>query len=852
MAERNKPHLVIPTPPQAEPFKSVNSGRNGEKTAPFTGDRAAHGRRLERELRAALAPESEDEEVTGTLVTFVSFAGLDLALNSLDPLGSGEQPELVAVKEEVTDEGPVQMATVYIPDGQKQYFLSRLTGYVASLAKETVKNATLVEGIASIRRATIRELWTDAGRLFPLDDGKRHWWEIWLRRRDGDELRRLTDQARQIELATSAHYLGFSDRTVLLLQATIDELSQIFESIDDIAELRWPSDVASVLTEMSASEQADWVGDLLVRVRAASEDAPVVCVVDTGIQDGHPLLQHSLHTSDRHVAETDWKKDPTHGHGTEMAGLALYGDLHAAVLNSHDVHLRHRLESVKFLPDNGENKRDLYGAITAKSVDRPEIEAPRRSRTFMLAVTAPRPAREERTTADDATDPGKPTSWSAAIDALAYGRAIDDTASKLTYIDRSDRLHTRLFIISAGNIRDIYPTDDHLVRSDGEPVEDPAQAWNALTVGAYTDKGDMGGADPVFADYVPLAPRGELAPVSRTSREFDAKWPFKPDVVAEGGNVAVAPDRSSAQTPESLAVLTTKLQSPLEQRAFTTTRDTSAATAQVAALAGQIMAEYPDLRPETVRGLIVHSAQWTKAMRRRIQSAPNKAEKVKLLRRYGMGVPSLSRALHSASDALTLIAESRIHPFERENGTATIGRAREMNLHALPWPKEQLEALGGVDVLLRVTLSYFVEPNPSNRGWNGRYAYPSHMLRFAVRRPEDAIDAFRMRVNARAREDGEKPISLTTEKGWLFGSNQQQANGSLHTDIWEGPAVDLASKEAIAVYPVAGWWKDKRAYDQSDNGVHYSLIVSIESPNVEVDLWTPIAQQIAPEIVIET
>ncbi|MFE5700352.1 S8 family serine peptidase [Rhodococcus koreensis] len=852
MADRNKPHLVISTPPQREPFKPIQLARDGDKGPSFDGDRAAHGRRLERELRAALARESESDEPEGTFITFVSFAGLGLALTSLESQASGEQPELVVVKKEQTSTGPVQMATVYIPDGKKEYFLTRLSKYVATLEKDTVKHAALVEGIASIRRATIRELWTDPDRLFPAEDGQRHWWEVWLRRRDGNELHRLTEQARRRELPTSASYLGFSDRTVLLLQATIDELSEIFESIDDLAELRWPHDVASVLTEMSASEQADWVNELLGRVRVAGEDAPAVCVVDTGVQDGHPLLQHSLHTSDHFVVDPTWKKEPVHGHGTEMAGLALYGDLHAAVLNVHDVHLRHRLESVKFLPDTGENKRHLYGAVTAKSVDRPEIESPRRTRAFMLAITTPSPPRSERDADQDGTKAGKPTSWSAAVDALAFGRGIDDTSSELTYLDRTEQPKPRLFIISAGNIRDILPTDNHLIRCDSEPVEDPAQAWNALTVGAYTDKADMGSADPVFDGYTPLADRGELAPTSRTSVEFEtSKWPFKPDVVAEGGNVAVSQDRLFAHTPENMAVLTTRLQG-LEQRAFTTTRDTSAATAQVAALAGQIMAEYPGLRPETVRALIIHSAQWTDAMNRRVEAAPNKTEKVKLLRRYGMGVPSLSRALHSASDALTLIAEAKIRPFERENGTATGGRSREMNLHELPWPKVQLEALGEVNVRLRVTLSYFVEPNPSNRGWAGRYAYPSHMLRFAVRRPEDNIDTFRKRVNSRARADGEKPISLGTETGWLFGANQQQSHGSLHTDIWEGSAVNLASKEAIAVYPVAGWWKDRRAFDQSDLGVHYSLIVSIESPNVEVDLWTPVAQQIAPEVVIET
>src|SRR5699024_51350 len=138
---------------------------------------------------------------------------------------------------------------------------------------------------------------------------------------------------------------------------------------------------------------------------------------------------------------------------------------------------------------------------------------------------------------------------------------------------------------------------------------------------------------------------------------------------------------------------------------FTTTRDTSAATARVAAIAADIHAAYPQLRPETVRGLVVHSAEWTDVMRARIDGASSKRDTVSLLRRYGMGVPNLERAIRSASNALTLISEAKIHPYEREGNSAS-GKAREMNLHELPWPIAELSSLGETDVRLRVTLSY--------------------------------------------------------------------------------------------------------------------------------------------------
>src|SRR3712207_7795828 len=40
--------------------------------------------------------------------------------------------------------------------------------------------------------------------------------------------------------------------------------------------------------------------------------------------------------------------------------------------------------------------------------------------------------------------------------------------------------------------------------------------------------------------------------------------------------------------------------------------------------------------------------------------------------------------------------------------------------------------------------------------------------------------------------------------------------GSIHADIWEGTAADLANRGAIAVYPVTGWWKENPTRDSRD------------------------------------
>jgi hypothetical protein len=207
-------------------------------------------------------------------------------------------------------------------------------------------------------------------------------------------------------------------------------------------------------------------------------------------------------------------------------------------------------------------------------------------------------------------------------------------------------------------------------------------------------------------------------------------------------------------------------------------------------------------------------------------------------------VPNLERALRSASDSLTLVAQNVIHPF-------VDGKMREIHIFDLPWPTDELQSLGEQPVRLRVTMSYFIEPNPGRRGWAKRHRYASHALRFDVKRPTESIDEFRKRLNQQALEEDEsKPKAAINSDDWYLGE-QARKRGSLHSDILQGFAADLAERGAIGVYPVSGWWKDQPKRDRSENGARYSFIISIETDAADVDIWTPVAAQVGVPIEIE-
>ena len=705
----------------------------------------------------------------------------------------GHSPiELVTVHLPPEDSDGHVLATVFVPAMRRDFYKGKVEKYESedqvnyekgpdrrvlidaqgnrTEKSRRPKNEALVASVDTIRLADLQSLYTDDPGLFPVT-GQEVWWEVWLRSGARDA---LMHAAERLNIEIREHEVRFAEREVVLARATPEALTRLMTHTDVVAELRLNRDTTAFFMEMEPTEQIEWADDFLTRLTSPSGAAPAVCILDSGATRFHPLIGPALDSGDHQAWTLNWSPDDSgqwRGHGTQMSGLALYGDLTPVLVSNEKIALSHRLESVKILPDWGQNAPELYGYITAAAVSRAEIQAPSRIRVFCMAVTE-----------EGDHWRGRPSSWSAKIDDLAYG-------------DGSDQ---RLIVISAGNIPPGNLATEYPDRNDTSGVESPAQAWNALTVGATTERCTI--TDPSYAGWQALAPAGDLSPCSRTSVTFSDDWPIKPDVVFEGGNHGVDPATGVGDYVDDLALLST-FHRPNE-RMFTVTGDTSAATALVARMGVELLADNPPMWPETVRGLIVHSACWTQAMHGRLPNSPNQRDKRVLLRRYGYGVPDLSRARRSASNDVTLVAEGEMQPFQSN------GKSRDMILHDFPWPHAVLEALGDAEVSMRVTLSYFVEPNPGERGWMQKHRYTSHGLRFAVKRAEEDMNVFRRRINKAARDEEGDLIHSGTEPGWYFGLRLRN-QGSIHSDIWEGTATDLASRHAIAVYPRAGWWRQK-------------------------------------------
>lgn len=478
---------------------------------------------------------------------------------------------------------------------------------------------------------------------------------------------------------------------------------------------------------------------------------------------------------------------------------------------------------MKLLPPRGfpNTKPPSYGVVTEGAVALVEAERPNVRRAFCLA--------------NSACDfpPERPSSWSGALDQITSGAMPGDQIEGVPAAERPKRL----MIVATGNMHGGKLA--HVQRS--HPLEDPSQSWNALTIGGFTRKETPPVKPPGLKAVVPANHR---SPFSLGSQTLSSDLtPIKPEVLFEAGNMITGPSGDCGWEPSVslLAPGSNVLHDPLVP--FWAT---SAAVGMAGNFIGGLQAALPDLWPETHRALTVDSAQWPLPIRKQLigkgqhWKTGSKGEKQAILREVGYGVPDLQRAINSAKNDVTLIAQAPIQPFVgSSNGGPPV--FNEMHFYDLPWPKAALEKIENGIVTMKVTLSYFIEPNLSGRAATRPDTYRSFGLRFAMKKRSDTKERFKRRVSGQQEKDKQE---LQTEGDfWLLGSNAAQA-GSLHCDLWRGRAIDLALHDAIGVYPVTGWWKTHAGQKRFNDKGRYALVISVSAPGQSVDLYSEISHAV--------
>ena len=824
-------HIIIPQEiKEAIGYSSIVSGggrsfipeRNRQEHAQYLRKRfdaiKAENTKVKQQMTALSLPARR-----GTYLEFSSALGYDLVSKSLENQKKGIR--LLNIRQVTTEDDQKQtLATIYIPHGEEKVLLGKLHKYATEESNGKPKNDILFRSIEDVKLALLEALWTDNQEDFPTE--KDDWYEVWIRI-SGIEKATIDQQCNRFKTSLQSlripykedSILTFPERAVFLVCANKTSLANLLACSDQLAELRMGRALTGFLFNENRREQQEWVDDLLSRLEINNDTDSVVCVLDSGVNNGHPLLEPIIPEKNCGSVVGEGVADGN-GHGTRMCGTVIYGDMSSYLANNQKIQIDNKIGSVKLLPDSRSNPKEIWGFLTEQAVATSEIIFPKKTICYCMAITA------------EESEKGNPTSWSGAVDSIAY----------------NNNEKGRLLMISAGNVdfldKEIignYP-NNHSLR----PIENPAQAWNALTIGAFTNI--VAPNSPELAGYDRVAPVGGISPFSRTSYLWGKTALIKPEVMFEGGNLYKTNDSLLPfSTHQDLELMTTSKNYQISSF-FDTINATSAATALASNFAGRLQAKYPHLWAESIRGLIVHSAKWTSAMEEQFPVRNgNRADMIQRLRHCGYGVPSEERAFYSTENGLTYIAQEEIQPFIKEGKNAP--KMNKMHFFELPWPREILEQLAETNVTMRVTLSYFIEPAPGEIGWKDKYRYASCGLRFDVNTEAEDQRAFQLRINGAIEAEENEERSKNDSKRWLIGADNRN-RGSIHSDELNLTAAQLATCNLIAVYPIGGWWKTRTNLDKFNEKLRYSLIVSLDTPAENIDLYNAVKTKI--ETMIKT
>lgn len=769
----------------------------------------------------------DDFDNNGVYLTICSAPNFNLPLDSLDTR------DIRLANVQFNNETKIEEATIFIPENKRSLFLNKLNEYINSISKDpnvNPKNKQLVNCIDHIKLASIKDFWTDSIEFFPKDEQSTIWWEVWIKKID-DNPEYTNDQVKKFAESINAElgnsYLNFFNNMVFLIKTNISQLEKSLFLMSNLLELRYVPETPSFFVNLKSIDQKNWVDDLVPRITINKEPTTSVCILDTGVNYNHPLLKlissENLSVSYNpqwpkyDVKPKPYERGPYTPHGSMQAGIIGFGSLQMHLESNANLNISHVIESGRILPPTGFNKPELYGAITTETSYKIEINNTKiKNRIYSLAVSA------------NPNNSGTPSSWSSEIDRFSFG-------------DYNESFK-RLFLISTGNNFDLNPNIDLWDQAHLAKIEDPAQSWNSVTVGSMTNLTTL--TDPNFNNWKPWSEKGNISPSTRTSVNWEWKKqaPLKPDFVLEGGNRILSPNKPTDITNhDDVSILTTSgdMNFPFDSHL-----DSSAACALASHYAALIADKYPSYWPETIRALLIHSCKYNKSINdvyqklRKQDNLPKNVALDTILRTVGYGIPNIDKALNSYENHAHVVLQNTLKPFKKGKSNIALN---EWHLIELPWPVDELSQIASSNVELKITLSYFIEPNPQNKGYKSKFSYQSHGLRFKFISPNQSLENFKASINKEdLYDDYEK--SDAESKGWIFGSNLR-TKGSIHSDIWQGTAAELMTMNTIAIYPISGWWKSSKAKERWKNKIRYSLIISIDCKE-DINIYSSISTKI--------
>ena len=543
------------------------------------------------------------------------------------------------------------------------------------------------------------------------------------------------------------------------------------------------------------------------------QNAPAICVIDSGIQEEHRLISAGIDGASSFCflpgkANTevgDFVRPG--GHGTRVAGAILYGE---SIPESGEIGLNFWIQNARVLDHLQKLPPELFPPAVLQTIIERYSQGARATRIYNHSINADAPCRTRHMSA-----------WAAAIDALS--EQLD-----ILVVQSAGNLHSSSPMPFCGvkeyldSGRD-YPS---YLNDPSSRIANPAQSLQALTVGsvAYGKYED--------ANWISFA--SDAAHPSAFSRSGFGIWNvIKPEVVEFGGdNLRTTNSPIDVGTPSHARRCYPQLvRSTMFPPGPALDRDdvgTSYATPKVTRIAAMLQQTLPDETCLLYRALIAQSARWPSWTRNL-----NEDELLNTLRRIGYGIPDIQRATTNTEFRTTLVASR-----DPQNDRELRIKPNECHIFQVPIPSIMRNQADEFDILIEVTLSYVAQPRRTRRNLR---RYLSTWADWKTSKLGESLDTFRLRalkdqIDADGSASKGKPIPwmLHTNPNWGSVRGAKRSAGTLQKDWAVVKSNALPEMFCVGVVGHEGWSNDP------DSSAKYALTVSFEVIGQEISIYEEI------------
>jgi len=533
----------------------------------------------------------------------------------------------------------------------------------------------------------------------------------------------------------------------------------------------------------------DLFADAEVDVLAPSDDSPVFCVIDSGMQQEHLLLSPAIlkQYSKNYVPHEDTTADhvPNGGHGTKVAGAILYGDqiptagsyqppcflINARVLDSENY-----LPGKLFPPQLMEQIVDDFDGV----------------KLFNMSIASRGPCRTTHI-----------SSWAAKLDSLIHNRKllfVIATGNLQSFTNRPDRPGIKEHL-EAGRT---YPK--YLLEGSSR-ISNPGQSVLSLTVGSVC-KADFDDADRKSF--------GQKGSISSFSRSGPGMWNgIKPDVVEYGGDFIREKNGFLVSPHNDVSVEVVTAGGNRTGYAV----GTSFAAPKVAHIVAQVAKRFPDESTLLYKALVVQSARLPEHVFYNLN--------INVLKAFGYGVPDLQRSIENTTHRITFVTEGTV-------------AAHQANLYSVKIPQEIRRAGTNHDILVEVTLTYTAEPRRTRKRLK---SYFGSWLSWESSKLGESFDTFSARILKDMEDlDEEEDIIDADSIKWSISTSPTygQIKGFKRQDSatqkdWVILKSNILSEElSFGVVGHKGWDKD------TTTALPFALVISFEAIAQDTEIYTPI------------